>query len=213
MSTILIADDHPLFREALEGSIKPFFEDLHILQADSVPNTLKALKAHPEIDLVLLDLNMPGSDNFYGLTSVLEGAPNIPVVVISSNETDQAVNVAMHFGAKGYIPKSFNSRKIAHGIMSVLQGGSFIPEKFIEAVDEQTPEFLTSIQRVKELTPKQLRVLECLKEGLSNREIADKLFVTEATIKAHVSAIFKKFNVTSRTQVVLLVEQIDSNEF
>jgi DNA-binding NarL/FixJ family response regulator len=213
MSTILIADDHPLFREALEGSIKPFFEDLHILQADSVPNTLKILKAHPEIDLVLLDLNMPGSDNFYGLTSVLEGAPNIPVVVISSNETDKAVNVAMHFGAKGYIPKSFNSRKIAHGIMSVLQGGSFIPEKFIEAVDEQTPEFLTSIQRVKELTPKQLRVLECLKEGLSNREIADKLFVTEATIKAHVSAIFKKFNVTSRTQVVLLVEQIDSNEF
>ena len=213
MSTILIADDHPLFREALEGSIKPFFEDLHILQADSIPNTLKTLKAHPEIDLVLLDLNMPGSDNFYGLTSVLEGAPNIPVVVISSNETDKAVNVAMHFGAKGYIPKSFNSRKIAHGIMSVLQGGSFIPEKFIEAVDEQTPEFLSSIQRVKELTPKQLRVLECLKEGLSNREIADKLFVTEATIKAHVSAIFKKFNVTSRTQVVLLVEQIDSNEF
>jgi len=212
MSTFLIADDHPLFREALEGSIRPFFNDLKIIHSDSVPSTLKAIKAHPEIDLVLLDLNMPGSDNFYGLTSVIGCAPNIPVVIISANDTDKAVSIAMHFGAKGYILKSFNSRKIAHGIMSVLQGGRFIPERFIDAVEEQTPDLLTSIQRVNDLTPKQHRVLECLKEGLSNREIADKLFVTEATVKAHVSAIFKKFNVTSRTQVVLLVEAIDSAE-
>ena len=212
MSTFLIADDHQLFREALEGSIRPFFNDLKIVHADSVPSTLKAIKAHPEIDLVLLDLNMPGSDNFYGLTSVMECAPDTPVVVISANETDKAVSIAMHFGAKGYILKSFNSRKIAHGIMSVLQGGRFIPERFIDVVQEHTPDLLTSIQRVNDLTPKQHRVLECLKEGLSNREIADKLFVTEATVKAHVSAIFKKFNVTSRTQVVLLVEAIDSAE-
>ncbi len=212
MSTFLIADDHPLFREALEGSIRPFFNDLTIVHADSVSSTLKALKAHPEIDLVLLDLNMPGSDNFYGLTSVMACTPDTPVVVISANETDKAVSIAMHIGAKGYILKSFNSRKIAHGIMSVLQGGRFIPEKFIDAVEDQIPDLLTSIQRVNDLTPKQHRVLECLKEGLSNREIADKLFVTEATVKAHVSAIFKKFNVTSRTQVVLLVEAIDSAE-
>lgn len=212
MNTFLIADDHPLFREALEGSIKPFFKDVNIVHADSVPSTLKALKAHPEIDLVLLDLNMPGSDNYYGLTSVIERSPDIPVVVVSANDSDQAVSVAMHFGAKGFIPKSYNSRKIAHGIMSVLQGGRFIPEKFIDIIDGQSPDMLTSIQRVKELTPKQLKVLQCLKEGLSNKEIADKLFVTEATVKAHVSAIFKKFNVTSRTQVVLLVEQIDTQD-
>ncbi len=209
MNTMLIADDHPLFREALEGSIKPFFEDVTILHADNVQSTINALKSHPEIDLVLLDLNMPGSENYYGLTSVLEKAEGIPVVVVSANESDQAVSVAMHFGAKGFIPKSYSSRKIAHGIMSVLQGGRFVPEKFIDLLDQEMPEVITSIQRVKELTPKQLKVLQCLKEGLSNREIAERLFVTEATVKAHISAIFKKFDVTSRTQVVLLVEELD----
>ena len=212
MNTFLIADDHPLFRDALGGALDPFFDDMQIVHADSVQTTLKAIKTNPDIDLVLLDLNMPGADNYYGLTSVLEKASDTPVVVVSANESDQAVSVAMHFGAKGYIPKSYNSRKMAHAIMSVMEGGKFIPERFIDIFDDDIPELITSIKRVKELTPKQVRVLHCLKEGLSNKEIADKLFVTEATVKAHISAIFKKFNVKSRTQVVLLVEELDLEE-
>lgn len=213
MNTFLIADDHPLFRDALEGALDPFFENMQIVHADSVQTTLKAIKTNPDIDLVILDLNMPGADNYYGLTSVLDKVTDTPVVVVvSANESDQAVSVAMHFGAKGYIPKSYNSRKMAHAIMSVMEGGKFIPERFIDVFEDNVPELITSIKRVKELTPKQVRVLHCLKEGLSNKEIADKLFVTEATVKAHISAIFKKFNVKSRTQVVLLVEELNLEE-
>jgi DNA-binding NarL/FixJ family response regulator len=209
MSTFLIADDHPLFREALQAALNPFFDDMKIIESDSLPSTLKAIKNHPEIDLILLDLNMPGSDNYYGLTSVIDKAANTPVIVVSASDNEESVNIAMHYGARGYIPKTFNSRKMAHVIMTVLDGGIFIPEKYIDKVGVNAPDLMTSIEYVKGLTPKQLRVLRCLKEGKMNKQIAEELFVTEATVKAHISSIFKKFNVSSRTQVVLLVDKID----
>jgi len=209
MSTFLIADDHPLFREALQAALNPFFDDMKIIESDSLSTTLKAIKNHPEIDLILLDLNMPGSDNYYGLTSVIDKSANTPVIVVSASDNEESVNIAMHYGARGYIPKTFNSRKMAHVIMTVLDGGLFIPEKYIDKIGVNAPDLITSIEYVKGLTPKQLRVLRCLKEGKMNKQIAEELFVTEATVKAHISSIFKKFNVSSRTQVVLLVDKID----
>ena len=209
MSTFLIADDHPLFREALQAALNPFFDSMKIIESDSLSSTLKAIKNHPEIDLILLDLNMPGSDNYYGLTSVIDKAANTPIIVVTASDNEESVNIDMHFGARGYIPKTFNSRKMAHAIMTVLDGGKFIPEKYIDKIGVNVPDLMTSIEHVKGLTPKQLRVLRCLKEGKMNKQIAEELFVTEATVKAHISAIFKKFNVSSRTQVVLLVDKID----
>jgi DNA-binding NarL/FixJ family response regulator len=209
MSTFLIADDHPLFREALQAALNPFFDGMKIIESDSLSSTLKAIKNHPEIDLILLDLNMPGSDNYYGLTSVIDKAANTPIIVVTASDNEESVNIAMHLGARGYIPKTFNSRKMAHAIMTVLDGGKFIPEKYIDKIGVNAPDLMTSIEHVKGLTPKQLRVLRCLKEGKMNKQIAEELFVTEATVKAHISAIFKKFNVSSRTQVVLLVDKID----
>lgn len=209
MSTFLIADDHPLFREALQAALNPFFDGMKIIESDSLSSTLKAIKNHPEIDLILLDLNMPGSDNYYGLTSVIDKSANTPVIVVSASDNEESVNIAMHYGARGYIPKTFNSRKMAHVIMTVLDGGIFIPEKYIDKIGVNAPDLMTSIEYVKGLTPKQLRVLRCLKEGKMNKQIAEELFVTEATVKAHISSIFKKFNVSSRTQVVLLVDKID----
>jgi DNA-binding NarL/FixJ family response regulator len=209
MSTFLIADDHPLFREALQAALNPFFDSMKIIESDSLSSTLKAIKNNPEIDLILLDLNMPGSDNYYGLTSVIDKAANTPIIVVTASDNEESVNIAMHFGARGYIPKTFNSRKMAHAIMTVLDGGKFIPEKYIDKIGVNVPDLMTSIEHVKGLTPKQLRVLRCLKEGKMNKQIAEELFVTEATVKAHISAIFKKFNVSSRTQVVLLVDKID----
>ena len=209
MSTFLIADDHPLFREALQAALNPFFDSMKIIESDSLSSTLKAIKNNPEIDLILLDLNMPGSDNYYGLTSVIDKAANTPIIVVTASDNEESVNIAMHLGARGYIPKTFNSRKMAHAIMTVLDGGKFIPEKYIDKIGVNVPDLMTSIEHVKGLTPKQLRVLRCLKEGKMNKQIAEELFVTEATVKAHISAIFKKFNVSSRTQVVLLVDKID----
>lgn len=212
MSTFLIADDHPLFREALQAALAPFFDDLRVIEADSLQNTLKAIKNHSDIDLILLDLNMPGAENYYGLTSVLENSPDTPILVVSASDNLESVNVVMHYGAKGFIPKSYSSRKMAHAIMSVLEGSKFIPEKYIDSIGIHKPDMLQSIECVRDLTPKQLRVLKCLKQGKMNKQIADELFVTEATVKAHISAIFKKFNVTSRTQVVLLVDKLELDD-
>lgn len=212
MSTFLIADDHPLFREALQAALAPFFDDLRVIEADSLQNTLKAIKNHSDIDLILLDLNMPGAENYYGLTSVLEHSPDTPIIVVSASDNLESVNVVMHYGAKGFIPKSYSSRKMAHAIMSVLEGSKFIPEKYIDSIGIHKPDMLQSIECVRDLTPKQLRVLKCLKQGKMNKQIADELFVTEATVKAHISAIFKKFNVTSRTQVVLLVDKLELDD-
>lgn len=212
MSTFLIADDHPLFREALQAALAPFFDDLRVIEADSLQNTLKAIKNHSDIDLILLDLNMPGAENYYGLTSVLEHSPDTPIIVVSASDNLESVNVVMHYGAKGFIPKSYSSRKMAHAIMSVLEGSKFIPEKYIDSIGLHKPDMLQSIECVRDLTPKQLRVLKCLKQGKMNKQIADELFVTEATVKAHISAIFKKFNVTSRTQVVLLVDKLELDD-
>lgn len=210
MSTFLIADDHPLFREALQAALLPFFNDMEVIEADNLHNTISAIKKHPDIDVILLDLTMPGADHYYGLTAVLDKCANIPVVVITATDNEESVNVAMHLGAKGFVPKSYSSRKMAHAIMNVLNGGTFIPDKYIDAISSIHPQMLTSIELVKELTPKQLIVIKCLKQGKMNKEIADELCVTEATIKAHISAIFKKLNVTSRTQVVLLFEKLDT---
>ena len=209
MSTFLIADDHPLFREALQAALNPFFDDMKIIESDSLSITLNAIKNHPDIDLILLDLNMPGSDNYYGLTSVINKSANTPIIVVTASDNEESVNIAMHYGARGYIPKTFSSRKMAHAIKTVLDGGKFIPEKYIDKIGVHAPDLMTSIEHIKGLTPKQLRVLRCLKEGKMNKQIAEELFVTEATVKAHISAIFKKFNVSSRTQVVLLVDKID----
>ena len=212
MSTFLIADDHPLFREALQAALAPFFDDLRVIEADSLQNTLKAIKNHSDIDLILLDLNMPGAENYYGLTSVLENSPDTPILVVSASDNLESVNVVMHYGAKGFIPKSYSYRKMAHAIMSVLEGSKFIPEKYIDSIGLHKPDMLQSIECVRDLTPKQLRVLKCLKQVKMNKQIADDLFVTEATVKAHISAIFKKFNVTSRTQVVLLVDKLELDD-
>ena len=173
---------------------------------------MNAIKNNPDIDLILLDLNMPGAENYYGLTEVIAKSPYTPVVIVTASDNEESVNIAMHYGARGYIPKTFNSRKMAHVIMTVIDGGKFIPEKYIDKISINAPELISLIEHVKGLTPKQLRVLNCLKEGKINKQIAEELFVTEATVKAHISAIFKKFNVTSRTQVVLLVENINLSE-
>ncbi|MBT4883245.1 MAG: response regulator transcription factor, partial [Glaciecola sp.] len=203
---ILIVDDDSFQRPVVTKVLNL----LGVIQVASVADCHAAeLRLGEGWELLILDLNMPGSDNYYGLTSVIDKAANTPIIVVTASDNEESVNIAMHLGARGYIPKTFNSRKMAHAIMTVLDGGKFIPEKYIDKIGVNAPDLMTSIEHVKGLTPKQLRVLRCLKEGKMNKQIAEELFVTEATVKAHISAIFKKFNVSSRTQVVLLVDKID----
>jgi DNA-binding NarL/FixJ family response regulator len=209
MAKFLIADDHPLFREALVGALIPLFKSSEFIQADSLDSTLEALSNNQDIDLVLLDLHMPGCENFYGVIRVSEDFPNTPVAVISASDSVEIISHVMSFGAKGFISKSASSRHIADALVSIMEGNSWLPEGMQEKLSAVSDEEVSIAQKVAELTPKQFQVYKLIHDGLLNKQIAFDLSITEATVKAHISAIFRKLNVNTRTQAVLLLKKLE----
>jgi DNA-binding NarL/FixJ family response regulator len=204
----LIADDHPLFREALISALRPLFENVDIIQSDSLESTLKALQQNSDFDLILLDLNMPGSDSFYGLIRVSQDYPDVPVAVVSASDSVEVVSKVMNLGAKGFIPKATSSRTIADALKQILDGNNWLPKGMQTSIENDSP-LIDIATLVGELTPKQFQVLQLLQNGLLNKQIAFDLNITEATVKAHISAIFRKLNVKTRTQAVLLLKNLD----
>ena len=201
---IIVADDHPLFREALKAAVGRLDAGTCFVEADSVASLLTALEAQPEADLLLLDLNMPGAQGFNALAHVRGSRPELPVVVVSADDDAQTIAGALRFGAQGFIPKSTEAGQIGQAVEAVLAGEIYTPPGFHpprSAVG--TDEDLRVARRVAELTPQQFRVLGMLCSGLLNKQIAYELDVSEATVKAHVTAILRKLGVTTRTQAVL----------
>lgn len=211
MAKFLIADDHPLFREALVGALRPLFEDAEIVESDNLDSTIKALKVNSDISLVLLDLNMPGCENYYGLTRVLDDFSSIPVAVISANDSVSVVSNVMGLGAKGFIPKATSTQIIAQALKQIMQGNRWLPEGMQEKIDSQEP-VVDLVKLVSELTPKQVEVLKLVQDGMLNKQIAFDLNITEATVKAHISAILRKLEVNTRTQAVLLLKKLDLDQ-
>lgn len=211
MAKFLIADDHPLFREALVGALQPLFENVVIIQSDSLDSTIDALQTHADFDLVLLDLNMPGCENFYGLIRVSQDFPQVPVAVVSASDSGEVVSKVMNLGAKGFIPKATPTHIIADALKQIMDGTSWLPESMQTYVEHDAP-LIDVAKLVGELTPKQFQVLKLLQHGLLNKQIAFDLSITEATVKAHISAIFRKLDVHTRTQAVLLLKNLDLPE-
>lgn len=208
MTKFLIADDHPLYREALISALRPLFENINIIQSDSLDSTLKALKQNLDFDLVLLDLNMPGCEHFYGLIRVTQDFPKVPVAVVSASDSVAVVSKVMSLGARGFVSKAAATETIADALKQIMDGNIWLPETMQTCMTKNAP-IIDVAKLVGELTPKQFQVLKLLQNGLLNKQIAFELNVTEATIKAHISAIFRKLNVHSRTQVVLLLKNLD----
>ncbi|MBU3005234.1 response regulator transcription factor [Paraglaciecola arctica] len=211
MAKFLIADDHPLYREALISALSPLFEKIDIVQADSLDSTLDALQQNTDFDLVLLDLNMPGCENFYGLLRVSQDFPKMPVVVVSASDSSEVVSKVINLGAKGFIPKATTTQTIANALIQIMDGKSWLPEGIEICIEKDTP-VLDIAKLVGELTPKQFQVLKLLQDGLLNKQIAYDLSITEATVKAHISAVFRKLKVNTRTQAVLLLKHLDVPE-
>ena len=204
LSKILIADDHPLFRDALQQALKSHFGVLDVERCGSFASLQKVLVNHDDIDLILLDLHMPGAVGFSTLHYLGLSHPEIPVAIISANEEPEVVTRAIKYGASGFIPKSLAIERIISAIEHILEGETWMPESAgnqPQAADAENDEFL---KRLSILTPKQFRVLMMLVEGRTNSEIADESFVTIATIKAHLSEIFKKLEVSNRTQAAMI---------
>ena len=211
MAKFLIADDHPLFREALISALRPLFDNVEIIQSDNLDSTLEALKQNPDFDLVLLDLNMPGCDRFYGLIRVSKDFPEVPVAVISASDSIEVVSKVMSLGAKGFIPKATPTHTIADALKQIMNGNNWLPEGMQTSIEQGAP-VIDIAKQVGELTPKQFQVLQLLQNGLLNKQIAFDLNITEATVKAHISALFRKLNVNTRTQAVLLLKNLDIAE-
>lgn len=208
MSQFLIADDHPLFREALKGALKSAFAELEVFESDNFDATLDLLKHHDELDLLLLDLHMPGNDDLYGLIRIREDYPDLPIAVVSGSEDIQVVSKVMAYGAMGFIPKSSSSAEIAQGISAVLEGDTWLPTKLKDQVAGLSDDDIGLAAQIASLTPQQYRVLSYLHEGLLNKQIAYELSISEATVKAHITAIFRKLGVYNRTQAVLIASKL-----
>ena len=208
MAKFLIADDHPLIREALILALRPLFENIEIIQSDGLDSTLKALQQHSDFDLILLDLNMPGCDNFYGLIRVTQDFPQIPVAVISASDSVEVVSKVMSLGAKGFIPKATATQIIAYALKEIMHGNNWLPVGMQSRIEHLAP-IIDVARLIGELTPKQFQVLKLLQKGLLNKQIAFNLHITEATVKAHISRVFRQLNVHTRTQAVLLFKNLD----
>lgn len=207
--TVIIADDHPLFRDALRQALTGVIEDCSVRTVGDLASLRTLLKELDAADLVLLDLAMPDASGFSGLISIRGEFPETPVIVVSATEDAVSIKKCIELGASGFIPKSSGTEFIVEGIHSVMLGEVWVPPT-IDLETDMDQESSEIIRRLQSLTPQQGRVLSMLGEGLLNKQIAYELDVSEATVKAHVSAVLLKLGVDSRTQAVITMNKIGS---
>lgn len=214
MTSLLIADDHPLFRAALCQAAMASVAGCRVREAADLTSALGALNAEPDIDLVLLDLHMPGSAGLSGLAALRGQHPAVAVLVVSAHDEPRVVRRVLDHGAAGFIHKSASPAQIGQAIAQVLDCGRWLPPELADAVaalpvDTADTELASRLAR---LTEQQYRVLFLLAEGLLNKQIADRLAIQERTVKAHATAIFEKLGVRNRTQASVLLRSLDLGE-
>ncbi|MGH6666151.1 MAG: response regulator transcription factor [Pseudolabrys sp.] len=209
---LVIADDHPLFRGALREAVTGLFERMDIAEAGTFNEVAELLERGSDVDLVLLDLTMPGVRGFSGLMYLRAQYPGVPVIVVSANDDPAAIRRCMQFGASGFIPKTLGVEAMRAAISRILGGGVWTPPD-VDLTAGSDAETAALMARMATLTPQQVRVLMMLSEGLLNKQIAYQLGVSEATVKAHVSAILQKLGVESRTQAVIAAAKIEAGQW
>ncbi|HYW63395.1 MAG TPA: response regulator transcription factor [Bradyrhizobium sp.] len=209
---LVIADDHPLFRDALRQGIATVLTSANIEEAGSFEDLAALLERDAEVDLILLDLSMPGINGFSGLIYLRAQYPAIPVVIVSASDDVGTIRRSLDFGASGFIPKRFGVDTLRDAIVKVMEGDVWVPPD-VDLTSAADPDMTRLRDRLVTLTPQQVRVLMMLSEGLLNKQIAYELGVSEATIKAHVSAILQKLGVESRTQAVIAAAKISAGQW
>ena len=206
-SGILIVDDHPLFIEALEQVIQATFPNAVVSKASSIEMARGVLDKENRVELVLLDLSMPGTRGLEGVIELRKHYPKLPIVVVSALEDPRIISEVMQCGAAGFISKSTRGGDLSRALQDVMEGSVVLPKGYQPPAEASPSSDLAA--RIAKLTPQQVRVLQMLRQGLLNKQIAFELGVGETTIKAHVSEILRKLKVNSRTQVVIEAAKID----
>jgi DNA-binding NarL/FixJ family response regulator len=209
---LIIADDHPLFRDALRQAVTSVVTSAKVDEAGTFEELTALLELDADVDMVLLDLSMPGISGFSGLIYLRAQYPAIPVVIVSASDDGSTIRRSLDFGASGFIPKRFGVETLRDAIVKVMDGDVWVPPD-TDLSSATDPEMTKLRDRLVTLTPQQVRVLMMLSEGLLNKQIAYELGVSEATIKAHVSAILQKLGVESRTQAVIAAAKIAGGQW
>lgn len=208
MATLLIADDHPLYRDAIRGALTSNFEQLTLLEAADLDATVEMLHQNKQIDLLLLDLHMPGSGDLFGLIHIRKIFPDLPVAVVSGLEDIDIISKVINVGAMGFVPKTTSAAQISQAVNVMLEGDIWLPESYTANDVEVDTEFTELAVKVASLTPAQYKVLCYMRDGLLNKQIGYNLDIATATVKAHVTGIFKKLHINNRTQAVLIASHL-----
>ncbi len=211
---ILLADDHSLFREGLLHVLKELGTEPDVVQAADYPGAIEMAERNPDLDLALLDLNMPGMDGLTGVRTFRSRFPMLPVIVLSASEDPEDVKRALDAGVLGYIPKSSTAPVMLSAIKLVLAGGVYLPSLLLahEGSAPETPARPAPAggrRGTRGLTERQLQVLALLAEGKPNKVIARTLDITEGTVKIHLAAIFQTLGVRNRTEAVIAAQEMD----
>ena len=204
--TVLVVDDHPLFREGLSQMLRDLDSDAQVIGQDDAARAIEVAKTRDDLDLVLLDLTMPGLNGIDAIRRFVEEAPGVPLVIVSAHEEPARVRMALALGAVGYIPKSTPAGVMTDALRLVLRGGVYVPPVMLHEVGgaEAGATMLPAIAPAEHhLTERQRDVLELLAAGKSNKVIARELALSEKTIKAHVTAVFRALGVVNRTQAAV----------
>ena len=214
MTRLLIADDHPLYRLALTQAVRGLLPDARIDEASDLVATRASLAAHPDTDLVLLDLHMPDSHGLVGLASLRAEHPGVAVVMISAHDDPQTIRRALAYGATGYLTKRADLQDLQAGLRAVLGCEEWVPPALRDAVVAlpASGDDRALAARLATLSPQQFKVLARVAEGRLNKQIADELGIQERTVKAHMSAIFEKLGVANRTQAGVLLRSLELSD-
>ena len=207
MMGFLIIDDHPLFGEALGNAIRISHPDARIFEAASIRQALNILATERNIDLALLDLLMPDAVGFSGFLRLRDSHPKLPILIVSSVEDKPTIREALAMGAVGYLSKSTSVSELSEAIARVLSGAVSAPKGFVATGATGRTEAALR-ERIKKLTPQQVRVLDLIRNGLQNREIAAELKLAESTVKAHVTEILRKLGLFSRNKAIIEIGRI-----
>jgi DNA-binding NarL/FixJ family response regulator len=207
MMGFLIVDDHPLFGEALGNAIRISHPNARIFEAASIRQALNILAAERNIDLALLDLLLPDAVGLSGFPKLRDSYPKLPILIVSSVEDKQTVREALAMGAVGYLSKSTSVSELSGAIAQILSGSVSAPKGFV-AARATMPTEADLRERIKKLTPQQIRVLHLIRNGLQNREIASELKLAESTVKAHVTEILRKLGLFSRNKAIIEIGKI-----
>ncbi len=201
---VLIADDHNLIREGIKLILNRLLASVDIMEADNFDDTHKIVVANADLDLIIMDLFMPGITGPQGVSIIRNSAPVVPVIVLSMSEDPEHMRDTLKYGANGYITKSSNNGIMTNAINLVLEGGIYIPPEMLDVVSKPAIRDLSGGENCKKpvLTERQMEVLKLMAEGGTNKDIARTMGISDATVKSHTTTIFRRLGADNRTQAV-----------